>query len=117
MRNLLPVCALAVLLILSIASLSCGSGSHLVSIAVKPTTVNMAAPQTLQLQAVGTYSNGTTQVLSSATWTLAAGIGFLSVSSDGVLNCSSSPSPLGIKTWVITTFAGLSAKAQVTCVT
>ena len=116
MRNLSAV-GLSVLLVVFIANLGCGSGSgnHLVSIAVKPGTANMSAPQTLQLQAVGTYSNGKTEVLSSATWMLAGEPGFLSVSSDGVLNCSSLPAPLAIQTTVTATFAGLSASAQVTC--
>jgi hypothetical protein len=106
---------MTVLLVFSIASLSCGSGNHLVSIAVKPGTANLIPPQTFQLQAVGTYSNGTTVVLASATWMLPVFSGALTVSDNGLLSCSVEPAPLVVKTTVIATFADLSASAQVTC--
>jgi hypothetical protein len=64
--------ALAALFALAIASLACGSGNRLVSIAVRPNPVDLSAPQTLQLQAIGSYSDGTTKVLSWASWTLSS---------------------------------------------
>ena len=43
----------------------CGTGSHLISVAVSPNPANLNAPQTLQLQAIGTYSDGTNESVAS----------------------------------------------------
>ena len=86
MKNLSSV-TLAALLVLIMAGFGCGSGSHLISVAVSPNPANLNAPQTLQLQAVGTYSDGTTKVLSSAAWTFSSPSPAVTVDGKGLANC------------------------------
>jgi hypothetical protein len=111
MKNLSSVLAL---LVLTVAGVSCGSGNHLVSVTVSPNPVSMTAPQTLQLQAVGTYSNGTTMALPNASWTLSESQPTITVSGSGVANCLM-PGALPSQVMVIASFAGVSGSAPVSC--
>jgi hypothetical protein len=77
-----------------LTTISCGAGNHLVSIAVSPNPANLNAPSTLQLKAIGKYSNGTTQVLSSATWTLSSPPPFVTLDKSGLVTCSGSGGPV-----------------------
>jgi hypothetical protein len=110
-----PILALILILTFGLATTSCGAGNHLVSIAVTPNPANLNAPATLQLQAVGKYSNGTTQVLSSATWTLVSPPPFVTLDKDGLVTCSGSGGPLSGSTMAIASFAGLSGGAMLVC--
>jgi hypothetical protein len=110
--------AAAAILILAMAGVGCGTGSgggsHLVSIDVSPSPVNMTAPQTLQLQAIGTYSDGTTKALPNASWTLSGAQGTITVSGSGLANCAM-PGALPSLISVTASFAGISGSAPVTC--
>lgn len=107
--------ALILFLVFGLTTISCGSGNHLVSIAVTPNPVNLSAPATLQLKAVGKYSNGTTQVLSSATWTLSSPVQYVKLSDGGLLTCSPSGGPAYGGITASASFAGLSGTAMVVC--
>jgi Bacterial Ig-like domain (group 2) len=86
--------ALMLVLVLGLAEVSCGggnSGNQLVSITVTPNPATINAPGTLQLKAVGTFSNGMTEVLSSANWTSSSqGV---TVNGQGLAACSVSGGP------------------------
>jgi hypothetical protein len=109
------ILALILILTFGLPTLSCGAGNHLVSIAVTPNPANLFAPATLQLQAVGKYSNGTTQVLSSATWTLVSPPPFVTLDMNGLVTCSGSGGPVSGQSRVIASFAGLSGSAMLVC--
>jgi hypothetical protein len=111
----LAAAALAALLVMAITSLGCGSDNHLVSLSVSPNPVNLNAPQTLQLQAIGAYSDGTTKVLSAATWTLSSPSPAVTVDSKGMANCHVSGGPAATVGTVTASFAGLSGSAQISC--
>jgi hypothetical protein len=100
--------------VLAMAPISCGSGNHLVSVAVTPNPVSMTAPQTLQLQAIGTYSDGTTKVLPNASWGLSGFEGAITVSSSGLANCAM-PGALPSTITITVSFAGVSGSAPVSC--
>src|SRR5207249_2421133 len=68
-KTISPALAIVLVLVFAKSSTGCGSGNHLVSIAVTPNPANINAPGSVQLQAISKFSNGTTQVLSSADWT------------------------------------------------
>jgi hypothetical protein len=107
--------ALILILVFGFTTISCGTGNHLVSIAVTPNPANLNAPATLQLQAVGKYSDGTTQPLSSATWTLVSPPPFVTLDKNGLVTCSGSGGPLSGATMAIASFAGLSGSARLLC--
>jgi hypothetical protein len=107
--------ALAALFALAIASLACGSGNRLVSIAVRPNPVDLSAPQTLQLQAIGSYSDGTTKVLSWASWTLSSPSPAVTVDNKGLANCRVSGGPAATAGTVTASFAGVSGSAVISC--
>jgi len=107
--------ALAALLVLVMASFGCGNGSHLVSIAVSPNPADLNAPQTLQLQAIGRYSDGTTKVLPSATWTFSSPSPAVTVDSKGLANCQVSGGPASTGGKVTASFAGVSGSAVISC--
>jgi len=85
-RTISSALALMPVLVFAISSAGCGSGNHLVSIAVTPNPANISAPGSVRLQAIGKFSNGTTQVLSSANWTSSSTA--VSVSDTGLASCS-----------------------------
>src|SRR4029077_14111311 len=64
-KNLSSV-TLAVLLVLAVASLSCGGGNHLVSIAVSPNPATIDAPGSIQFKAIGTFRDGPMSVFPPA---------------------------------------------------
>ena len=105
----------AALFALAIISLACGSGNRLVSIAVSPNPANLNAPQTLQLQAVGRYSDGTTKVLTPANWTLSSPSPAVTVDSEGMANCQVSGGPAATAGTVTASFAGVSGSALISC--
>ena len=107
--------ALAALFALAIVSFACGSGNRLVSIAVSPNPVNLSAPQTLQLQAIGRYSDGTTKVLTSVSWTLSSPSPAVTVDSKGMANCQVSGGPAATAGTVAASFAGVSGSALISC--
>jgi hypothetical protein len=107
--------ALAALVSLVLVSLACGSGNRLVSIAVSPDPANLFAPQTLQLQAIGRYSDGTTKVLTSVSWTLSTPSPAVTVDSRGMANCQVSGGPAATAGTVTASFAGVSGSAVVSC--
>jgi hypothetical protein len=86
MNSNTPALALVVVSVFAITSASCGSGNHLVSIAVNPNSSSINAPGSIQLQAIGTFSNGKTSVLSSANWTSSSPA--VGVSNTGLATCS-----------------------------
>lgn len=95
--------------------MSCGAGNHLVSIAVTPNPANLNAPAMLQLKAIGKYSNGTTQELSSATWELVSAPPFVTVNNSGLVTCSFSGGPASGATMVTASFAGVTGNANLIC--
>jgi len=109
------ILALILILAFGLTTISCGAGNHLVSVAVTPNPANLNAPATLQLQAVGKYSNGTTQVLSSATWTLMSPPPFVTLDKNGLVTCSGSGGPVSGQSMVIASFGGLSGSAMLVC--
>ena len=109
------ILALILFLVFGVTTISCGSGNHLVSIAVTPNPVNLNAPATLRLKAIGKYSNGTTELLSSATWTLASPPPFVTLDNSGLVTCSGSGGPVSEKSMVMASFAGLSGSAMLVC--
>ena len=114
MKNLSAV-TLTVLLVLAVASLSCGGGNHLVSVAVSPNPATINAPGSLQLQAIGTYSDGTTKVLSSANWTFTSPSDAITVSSSGFVTCGVQGGPAAEDATVTASFAGLSGSTKLLC--
>jgi uncharacterized protein YjdB len=105
------------ILILAMSLMSCGSGNHLVSVAVTPNPAHLTVGQTLQLQATGTYSDGTMKVLTGASWGVPSsnpvGAPEIAVSSSGLASCKTAGGP-----WTITvtaSFAGLSGFAPMAC--
>jgi len=113
-KNLSAV-TLAVLLVLAVASLSCGGGNHLVSIAVSPNPATINAPGSLQLQAIGAYSDGTMKVLSSANWTFSSPSLAITVSSSGLVTCGVQGGPVDEAATVTASFAGLSGSTKLSC--
>jgi hypothetical protein len=107
--------ALAALFALAIVCLACGSGNRLVSIAVSPNPANLNAPQTLQLQAIGRYSDGTTKVLTSVSWTLSSPSPAVTVDSKGMADCQVSGGPAATAGTVTASFAGVSGSALISC--
>jgi hypothetical protein len=107
--------ALAALLVFVMASFGCGNGNHLVSIAVSPNPAELNAPQTLQFQAIGSYSDGTTTVLPSATWTFSSPSPAVTVDSKGLADCRVSGGPASTAGTVTASFAGVSGSAVVSC--
>lgn len=114
MKSLSPVSP-AVLLVLAVVSLSCGSGNPLVSIAVSPNPASLNAPQTVKLKAVGTFRNGTTEVLSSATWTLSSPVPWITLDHSGLVTCSVSGGPVYGNATATASLAGVSGSAQLLC--
>lgn len=114
MKNLSRA-ALAALLVFVMASVGCGNGRHLVSIAVSPNPAELNAPQTLQFQAIGRYSDGTTTVLPSATWTLSSPSPAVTVDVKGLANCQVSGGPASTAGTVTASFAGVSGSALISC--
>ena len=107
--------ALTLVLTFGLTNISCGSGNHLVSVAVTPNPANLNAPATLQLKAVGTFSNGTTEVLSSANWTLSSQVPFITLNESGLVTCSFSGGPVSGATMVTASFAGVTGSANLLC--
>lgn len=103
------------LLVLSLATFSCGSGNHLVSIAVTPNPATVNSPGTLQFQAIGTYRDGTTKVLSNATWTLSSSSTQVTLSRTGLATCFVQGGPALDAGTVTVSFAGLSASTTLVC--
>jgi len=110
------ILALIVIFTFGLTTISCGAGNHLVSIAVTPNPANIFGPGTLQLKAVGMFSNGTTQVLSSANWALASQPQYITLDKSGLATCTwPGGGPVYMGTTVIATFAGLSGTATLGC--
>jgi hypothetical protein len=109
------VLALILGLSFGLTNISCGTGNHLVSIAVTPNPANLNAPATLQLKAVGTFSNGTTEVLSSANWALSAEHPFVTLNQSGLVTCLGAGGPVSGSTTVMASFAGVSGSAMLVC--
>lgn len=86
------ILALIVVLVLCVTSIGCGSGNHLVSIAVTPNPATIDSPGTVQLKAVGTFSNGTTEMLSPANWTSSSPD--VTVNNQGLAACSLTGGPV-----------------------
>jgi hypothetical protein len=107
--------ALTLVLTFGLTNISCGTGNHLVSVAVTPNPANLNAPATLQLKAVGTFSNGTTEVLSSANWTLSSQVPFITLNNSGLVTCSFSGGPVSGDNTVTASFAGVSGSAMLVC--
>ena len=83
--------ALVLVLIPGLAQVSCGGGSHLVSITITPNPATIAPPGTVSLKAVGTFSSGMTEVLPSANWTSSSQL--VTVTSQGLAACSAGAGP------------------------
>ena len=113
MKSLSAV-TLAVLLVLTVA-VSCGSGNHLVSIAVNPNPATINAPGSIQLKAIGTFSDGTMTVLSSANWTFSSPSDVITVSSSGLATCGVQGGPAAEDATVTASFAGLSSSTMLSC--
>jgi hypothetical protein len=111
-KNPLALTLVAVL-IMAAAPLGCGSGSHLVSVGVSPNPINMTAPSTLQLKAIGTYSDGSTHVLGSATWAVSSP--FVTITSTGLATCKGQGGPVSDNGTVTATFGGVSGSAKAVC--
>lgn len=110
-----PTVALAVLLTQAILTLACGTGNRLVSIAVSPNPADLSAPQTLQLQAVGRYSDGSTKVLTSVSWTFSSPSPAVTVDGHGIATCQVSGGPAATAGTVTASFAGVSGSALISC--
>lgn len=111
-----PLVGLVSVALLALIAASCGSsGNHLVRIAVSPNPADLSASQSLQLQAVGTYSDGTTKVLSSVAWTFSSPSPAVNVSSRGLATCSVSGGPAATAGTVTASFAGVSGSAVISC--
>jgi hypothetical protein len=101
------------ILILGLAEVSCGGGgNHLVSITVTPNPATINAPGTVQLNAVGNFSNGMTQVLSSANWTSSAQA--VTVNGHGLATCSVLVGP-AFQVTVTASVQSVSGGATVNC--
>jgi hypothetical protein len=111
-KNLLAA-ALFVLFVLTVGS--CGTGNHLVSVAVSPNPASINAPGSLQLNATGTFSDGTTTALPTATWTYTTTTTTVKVSSTGLATCDAQGGPASDATTVTATFAGLSGSTKLAC--
>lgn len=109
------IAALVSLFALAIVSLSCGNGNRLVSIEVTPNPANLSAPQTLQLQAIGRYSDGTTKGLTSVNWTFSSPSPAVTVDSKGMANCQVSGGPAATAGTVTASVAGVSGSALISC--
>jgi hypothetical protein len=109
------ILALILILTFSLTAISCGTGNRLVSITVTPNPASLNAPATLQLKAVGTFSNGTTEVLSSANWSLTSSVPWITLDKSGLVTCSASGGPAFGGATVTVSFAGLSGSAMVSC--
>ena len=114
MKNLSAV-TLVVLLVLAVASLSCGSGSHLVSIAVSPNPATINAPGSIQFTAIGSFSDGTMKVLSSANWTFSSPSSEITVSTSGLATCGVQGGPVAEDATVTASIAGLSGSTMLSC--
>jgi hypothetical protein len=108
------VISILAIFVLVMAAVSCGSGNHLVSVSVSPNPIEMSAPQTVQLQAIGTYSDGTTKVLTGVNWTLSEAQPAVTLSNGGLVNCQM-PGSLPNAGTVIASFEGISGSAPVGC--
>ena len=88
MKTFLSPLALVTVLTFAAGNASCGSGNHLVSIAVRPNPASIFADSSsgVQLEAIGTFSNGNTAILPSANWS-SASPGY-SVTNTGLATCS-----------------------------
>jgi hypothetical protein len=111
-KNLLAA-ALFVLFVLTVGS--CGTGNHLVSVAVSPNPASINAPGSLQLQAIGTFSDGTTLGLPTATWTYATTTDVIKVSNTGLATCGVQGGPASEPATVTASFAGLSGSTKLAC--
>lgn len=67
---------------------NCGSPTHLVSISVSPNPATITSFNGVQLQAIGTFSDGKTAVLSSVNWSTSAPPPQINVSQSGFATCS-----------------------------
>ncbi len=93
MKTILSVLTVVLVFAFSFTTASCGSSNnHLVSIAVTPNPANIASPGSVQLIATGTFSNGNTQVLSSADWTSSSPD--ITVNGSGLAACSIQGGPV-----------------------
>jgi hypothetical protein len=104
--------ALIVVLTLAAVATSCGSGNHLVSVTVTPNPATINTPESVQLQAIGNYSNGTTAVLPFATWT--ASLSNIHVSNSGLATCSTG-GPVSNMSFVSASVGAVSGIATVIC--
>ena len=111
----LSAVTLVVLLVLAVASLSCGGGNHLVSIAVSPNPATIDAPGSIQFTAIGTFSDGTMKVLSSANWTFSSSSSAITVSSSGLATCGVQGGPVAEDATVTASIAGLSGSTMLSC--
>ncbi|MGP0020961.1 MAG: hypothetical protein ACLPHP_20500 [Candidatus Sulfotelmatobacter sp.] len=109
------ILTLILVLTFGLTNISCGSGNHLVSIAVTPNPASLSAPETLQLKAIGTYSNGATVVLNSANWALSDQVPWITLNNSGLVTCSIGGGPAYGAPTVTASFAGLSGSAQLVC--
>ena len=105
--------ALILVLSLGLAEVNCGGGgNHLVSISVTPNPATINAPGTVQLNAVGTFSNGMTEALPSANWTSSSqGI---TVNGQGLATCSVSFGP-AFQATITASSGSVAGGATVTC--
>jgi len=104
---------LMLVLILGLAEVSCGGGGNsLVSITVTPNPATINAPGTIQLNAVGTLSNGMTQVQSSANWTSSSQL--ITVNGHGLATCSVLAGP-AFQATVTASVHSVSGGATVNC--
>jgi len=114
--NYRSLLALFLVVAFGLTNISCGAGNHLVSIAVTPNPANIVGPGTLQLKAVGTFSNGTTEVLSSATWTLPSQNPYITLNNSGLATCNwPGGGPVYMGATVVASFGGVSGSATVGC--
>jgi hypothetical protein len=106
--------ALTAILTAAMASVGCGLGNRLESISITPNPADLSAPQNLQLQAVGHYTNGTTQVL-AATWTFSSPSQWVNVSTSGLATCQVSGGPVGTAGIVTATFGHVTGSTVLSC--
>jgi len=111
----LSLWALAAILAVSMTTLGCGMGNQLESISITPNPADLNAPQSLQLQAVGHYTNGTTQPLPSASWTFTTSSPGVNVTSTGLATCQVYGGPVAAAGIVVATVGHVTGSAIISC--
>jgi hypothetical protein len=102
-------------IVLAVATLSCGLGNPLVSIAVSPNPANISAPGSVQFKAIGTFRDGTSKELPSANWTFSSPSSAITVNGSGLATCGVQGGPVAEDAIVIASVAHVSGSTILLC--